>query len=90
MTLNGSIIKTFNKNGQAIDEFGFPFARMSNCADNLLIADHDNNRLQMVHGKEWSMIQQQPRVKEPANAVYDGNALYVVLWELPWALVKYK
>ena len=89
MSLDGTLIDTYGKNGNGIGEFINPFACMSDCDDNLLIADFRNRRLQLLNGRQWSVLQLQRPPSLPRNAVYDGHALYMVKWH-PTALVKYE
>ena len=88
MSLDGILIDTYGKDDNGIGEFNVPLACMSDC-DNLLVADLDNNRLQLLHGRQWSVLQLRPSPSCPRNALYDGNALYVVQWE-PSDFVKYE
>ena len=89
MSLDGKMVDTYGKGGNKVGEFAGPYACMSDCDENLLITDLGNNRLQLLHGKQWSTLQLQPPPSLPLNAVYDGHALYVVQWD-PMALVKYE
>ena len=89
MSLSGKMIDTYGKLGYRLGEFNCPFACMSEYDDNLLVADHWNNRLQLLHGGQWSVLQLQPQPLKPCNAIYYGNALYVVQWD-PYAFVKYE
>ena len=89
MSLDGILSDTYGKQGIGMGEFACPFACMSDCDDNLLVADLWNNRLQLRRGRQWSVLKLQPPPSWPLNAVYDGNALYVVQWG-PYALMKYE
>ena len=92
MTLSGKMIDTYGESGDEIGEFDGPFSYaifMCDCDSNLLVADQLNNRLQLLHGRQWSVLQLQPQPFQPCNAVYYGNALYVVQWN-PHVLAKYK
>ena len=89
MSLSGKMVDTYGKNGNEISEFDEPFACMTDCDNNLLISDFGNNRFQLLHRRKWSALKLQPPPSWPLNAVYDGNALYVVQ-RRPNALVKYE
>ena len=89
LSLDGKMIDIYNKDSNRRYKFNQPFACMSDCDDNLLVADQCKNRLQLLRGKQWSVLQLQPQPYWPSNAVYDGHALYVVQWH-PDALVKYE
>ena len=83
------MIDTYGNHGDQKGEFASPFSCMCDCDSNLLVADRLNNRLQLLRGKQWSVLQLQPPPSWPSNAVYYGNALYVVQWNQD-ALVKYE
>ena len=89
MSLSGKMVDTYGKNGDGIGELNGHYTCMSDCDGNLLVADFWNNRLQLLHGRQWSVLLLQPQPLEPKNAVYDGNALYVVQRD-PNALMKYE
>ena len=89
MSLDGKMIETYGKGGNKEGKFAGLYACMSDCDDNLLITDLGNNRLQLLHWKQWSTLQLQPPPLGPLNVVYNGHALYVVQWDT-MALVKYE
>ena len=89
MSLDGKMIDTHGKRSDCIGEFKRPSVCMNVSGANLIVADCFNNRLQLLHGNQWSELQLQPPPYWPCNAVYDGDALYVVQMN-PNSLVKYE
>ena len=78
-SLSGELLHTYGKSGKG-DAGTFDWAFI--CADDddgsVLIADHDNNRLQvMSEQEEFSVLQLQPPVSRPRGAVLFNNKLYV-------------
>ena len=89
MSLDGKQITTYDgKKGNDIGEFDEPNACMSDKYGNMLIADSFNDRLQLLHGEQWFVLQLEPPLSRPCRAVYDSSALFVATWN-PLAIVKY-
>ena len=78
MSLEGKEFVKYGQYGSKLGEFGQPFACMCDDNDNLLIADMLNNRLQLMHGEQWSEMELQPPPNLPTDAVFDGQAIYVL------------
>ena len=90
MSMDGQLIEKYDNKGSGVGEFKWPQICMSDCEDCLLIVDYGNDRFQVRHGQQWSVLQLQPQQSEPRGAVYDGHALYVITTNYPWPLLKYE
>ena len=89
MSLEGKEPVKCGKFGVKLGEFINPLACMCDDDDNLLTADFGNNRLQLLHGKQWSKIELKPHPFDPEGAVYDGHAIYVLGFN-PCQILKYE
>ena len=51
----------------------------SDSEDALLVADHGNDRLQLLDSRRtWNIINMDPAMKQPISTVYTDGKLYVV------------
>ena len=78
MSLEGKEPVKCGKYGSELGEFRNQYTCMYDDDDNLLFADTFNSRLQLLHGEQWYEIELQPQPKWPHDAVFDGNAIYVI------------
>ena len=90
MSLHGKQFAIYGgQHGKGLDEFDYPIACMSDSDGNMLIADGYKDRLQLLHGNQWSVLHLHPSPHQPCGAVCDGSALFVSTWD-PHAIAKYE
>ena len=88
LDISGEQQQTHGKKGMAVGEFSFPRLCSAESDGSMLVADHNNNRLQVFHDGEWCVQQLQPQPFEPMDAVVTPHAIYVVTWDKK--LIMYK
>ena len=90
MSLDGKKITIHgDQQSEGMCYFNGPFACMSDIDGNGLIADDFNDRLQLLHGEQRSVLQLEPAPIRPCRAVYDGSALFVATG-YPFSIAKYE
>ena len=79
-SLSGELLQTYGKQGCGdAGQLQCPFISDDDDDGSVLIADQGNNRLQVMSEQgEFSVLQLQPPVSEPRNAVLFNNQLYVM------------
>ena len=85
---SGALHQTHGKKGTEAGEFSFPKLCSAESDGSMLVADWDNNRLQVFQEGEWRVLQLQPQPLRPEDAVVTQHALYVVTWDKK--LIMYK
>ena len=78
-SLEGKLKSSTGKKGHgAAGELSAPRICTTDDADNVLIADRSNNRLQNLNAiRQWSFVSLQPPVESPSCACLESDTLYV-------------
>ena len=87
---NGELLQAYGTRGSGdASLLNFPYVSAGDASVNLLIADRNNDRLQVMSEQgEFSVLQLQPPVSRPTSAVIFKNQLYVTS-ETNKALVRF-
>ena len=78
-SLRGELLQTYGTHGRGdAGLLNYPLICADDDDGSVLIADHDNDRLQVMREQgEFSVLQLQPPVSLPCSAVLINNKLYV-------------
>ena len=75
---SGVILQTHGNYGSETGEFYHPKICRAESDGSILVADEDNDRLQVFHDGEWHVLPLQPHPSDPRGVVVTPHALYVV------------
>ena len=89
-SLSGELLQAFSRPGSGdADRFNSPIICDVDTASNVLIADCDNGRLQVMSEQgEFCVLDLQPRVSHPESAIIFSSHLYVTSY-MGRAVYKY-
>ena len=78
--MDGTLLGTHGRGGsRGSGMLEFPRAAATDEDDNLLVCDHNNNQLQvMTRDGEWHIVRTDKEIKEPWDAVVDGDNVYIL------------